>query len=407
MENAGVAGGEGKGILKGMKILVCSWNYPPVVGGIEVVAEQVAEGLHGLGHEVTVLAAALPAGAAEAEGTVEVARAAKKGIPRFLLHAVREGGRRIRKERPDWIVCPSLTSAPAGWWLSKRYGVPYAVLVHGSDLLLESKAYQAGIRPLLKGARVVFANSRNTARLAREKGVEEARIRVVCPGVVMQEAGGAGAGGVSEKMKALVAEAAGKPVLLSVGRLVKRKGVLEFLRDVMPRVRAALPDAQYWVVGGEPGASLIHRERIGGVLEAAIRETGQEASVKLLGRLPEADLEAAYAASKLFVFPCLDIPHDIEGFGIVVLEAALKRVPAVATRCGGIPDAVEEGATGVLVPPGDPEAMAEAIVALLKDPERIARMGEAGERRAREEFNWGAVSARYAAALEEALAAGR
>ena len=67
------------------------------------------------------------------------------------------------------------------------------MLVHGSDLLLESKAYQAGIRPLLKGARVVFANSRNTARLAREKGVEEARIRVVCPGVVMQEAGGAGA----------------------------------------------------------------------------------------------------------------------------------------------------------------------------------------------------------------------
>ena len=94
LENAGVAGGEGKGILGGMKILVCSWNYPPVVGGIEVVAEQVAEGLHGLGHEVTVLAAALPAGAAEADGTVEVARAAKKGIPRFLLHAVREGGRR-------------------------------------------------------------------------------------------------------------------------------------------------------------------------------------------------------------------------------------------------------------------------------------------------------------------------
>jgi phosphatidylinositol alpha-1,6-mannosyltransferase len=278
------------------------------------------------------------------------------------------------------------------------------VIAYGSDLVLESRVYQTAIRPLLRGARRVFPISRKTTELLLGKGVKEERVRLICPGVVEAPAA---EGEASAKMKALAAEAAGKPVLLSVGRLVKRKGVLEFIRDVMPRVRAALPDVQYWVVGGEPGASLIHRERIGGALEAAIRETGQEASVKLLGRLPEADLEAAYAASKLFVFPCLDIPHDIEGFGFVVLEAALKRVPAVATRCGGIPDAVEEGATGVLVPPGDPEAMAEAIVALLKDPERIARMGEAGERRAREEFNWGAVSARYAAALEEALAAGR
>ncbi len=387
-----------------MKILVCSWNYPPVVGGIEQVAQQTALGLHRLGHEVTVLAAALPEGAAEVPGDgVEVVRAAKKGIPRFLLHAVREGARRIKRERPDWIFCTSLTSAPAGWILSKRFGVPYAVIAYGSDLVLESRVYQTAIRPLLRGARRVFPISRKTTELLLGKGVKEERVRLVCPGVVEAPAA---EGEASAKMKALAAEAAGKPVLLSVGRLVKRKGVLEFIRDVMPRVRAALPDVQYWVVGGEPGASLIHRERIGGALEAAIRETGQEASVKLLGRLPDADLEAAYAASKLFVFPCLDIPHDIEGFGIVVLEAALKRVPSVATRCGGIPDAVEEGETGVLVPPGDPEAMADAIVSLLKDPGRLARMGEAGERRAREVFNWGAVSARYAAALEEALGEG-
>lgn len=387
-----------------MKILVCSWNYPPVVGGIEVVAEQVAEGLHRLGHEVTVLAAALPAGAAEAAGTVEVARAAKKGIPRFLLHAVGEGARRIRRERPDWILCPSLTSAPAAWWLSRRFGVPYAVLVHGSDILLQSKVYQAAIRPLLRGAALLFANSRNTADLLEKRRLGRGPIRVVCPGVTPPPPPGTEAGG---KMKTLVAEAAGKPVLLSVGRLVKRKGVLEFIRDVMPRVRAEVPDAQYWVVGGEPGASLIHSERIGSALEETIRATGQEGAVKLLGRLPEADLAAAYAASKLFMFPCLDLPHDIEGFGIVVLEAALRRVPSVATRCGGIPDAVEEGVTGVLVPPGDPEAMATAVVRLLRDPARISSMGEAGERRAREEFNWGAVSARYAAALEEVLAAVR
>lgn len=390
----------GKEYGKRMKILVCSWNYPPVVGGIEVVAEQVAEGLHALGHRVAVLAAALPAEMPEVAGRVEVARAARKGIPRFLLHAVREGSRRLRKEKPDWILCPSLTSAPAAWWLSRRSGVPYAVLVHGSDILLQSKVYQAAIRPLLRGAALLFANSRNTADLLAKRGLDRARIRVVCPGVTPPPPPGTEPG---EAMKKLVAEAAGKPVLLSVGRLVKRKGVLEFIRDVMPRVRAEVPDAQYWVVGGEPGASLIHSERIGSALEETIRATGQEESVKLLGRLPEADLAAAYAAAKLFVFPCLDLPHDIEGFGIVVLEAALRRVPAVATRCGGIPDAVEEGVTGELVPPGDPAAMADTIVRLLRQPERLAAMGEAGERRAREVFNWGAVAARYAAGIEDAL----
>ena len=122
--------------------------------------------------------------------------------------------------------------------------------------------------------------------------------------------------------------------------------------------------------------------------------------------MPEADLAAAYSAAKLFVFPCLDLPHDIEGFGIVVLEAALRRVPAVATRCGGIPDAVEEGVTGELVPPGNPEAMAEAVVRLLRHPERLAAMGEAGERRAREVFNWAAVAGRYAEGLAGALEKG-
>jgi phosphatidylinositol alpha-1,6-mannosyltransferase len=386
-----------------MKILVCSWNYPPVVGGIEQVSQQIAEGLHALGHQVTVLAAALPEGARETEGGTEVSRAAKKGIPRFLLHAVREGARRIRKERPDWIFCTSLTSAPAGWVLSRRFRVPYAVVAYGSDLVLQSKVYQMAIRPLLRGARLVFPISRRTTDLLLGKGVKEERVRLVCPGVV-PPAAGSGAGEASEKIRGLAAAAAGKPVLLSVGRLVKRKGVLEFIRDVMPRVRAEIPDAQYWVVGGEPGASLIHHERIGSALEETIRATGQEDSVRLLGRLPEADLAAVYAAAKLFVFPCLDLPHDIEGFGIVVLEAALRRVPAVATRCGGIPDAVEEGVTGELVPPGNPGAMAEAIVRLLRQPERLAAMGEAGERRAREVFAWSAVAGRYAAALEEELA---
>lgn len=386
-----------------MNILFCTWNYPPVVGGIEQVAHYTALELHQAGHHVEILAAAAPAGdipAIDQTDGIPIFRAQKKGIPRFLLHAVREGNRRIRAHRPDWIFCPSLTSAPAAWLLSKRHHIPYAVCIYGSDIVLASKTYQLGIRPLLTSAKRLFPISRATTELLTRRGIPEDRICMICPGVTPPPPPDTEP---SDKIKALAQAATGAPVVLTVGRLVRRKGVLEFIRDVFPLLKKRLPQAQYWVVGGEPKASLIHQERIGDQLEAARQASGYADSIHLLGRCSDADLDWAYRTASVFVLPCLDLPHDVEGFGIVLLEAALKNVPSVATRCGGIPDAVLDGETGLLVPPGQPEAMAETLADLLQQPERLATMGRAGERRAREFFNWTAVAARYAAALQAAL----
>ncbi|HOU21791.1 MAG TPA: glycosyltransferase, partial [Kiritimatiellia bacterium] len=93
--------------------------------------------------------------------------------------------------------------------------------------------------------------------------------------------------------------------------------------------------------------------------------------------------------------------------GIVILEAALKGVPAIATRSGGIPDAISEDRTGVLVPPGQPQTMAEAIAGLLQNPERLKGLGAAARQRTLSEFRWDAVAARYEAGLQDMLAVGR
>ena len=385
-----------------MNLLVLTWNYPPTVGGIEQVAHHTATGLRRRGHPVRVVAAALPPGTqATEEQSGSVWRARTKGIPAFLRHACFTGLKLIRQERPDVLLCPSLTSAPAAWVLAKLTRVPYAIQIHGSDILLPRRAYQLAIAPLLSGARMLFTNSQNTADLLKRRGLDPARIRVVCPGVTPPPPPSAQP---SAEILRLLEETAGRLTLVTVGRLIRRKGILEFIEQTLPLLRERIPDLLYLVVGGEAKSSLIHSERIGDRLTAAIRNGGHENHAKLLGRLSDADLDRVYRRANLFVLPCLDDPHDVEGFGIVILEAALQGVPAVATRCGGIPDAVADGQTGVLVEPGRPREMAEAICGLLRNPGRTKELGEAARRRTLAEFTWEAIAARYEAGLRDMFA---
>ena len=329
-------------------------------------------------------------------------RAARPGILRFLLHAVSAGSRLIRQSRPDVLLCPSLTSAPAAWLLSRLVRVPYAILIHGSDILLPRRAYQFAIGPLLSNARMLFANSQNTADLLKRRRLDPGRIRVVCPGVTPPPPSSAQP---SANVLRFLEETAGRPTLLTVGRLIRRKGIGEFITQTLPLLRERLPDLLYLVVGGEAKASLIHRERIREELNAAIRNGGHGNHARLLGSLSGADLDRIYRRADLFVLPCLDDPGDVEGFGIAILEAALQGVPAVATRCGGIPDAIADGKTGVLVEPGRPREMADAIAALLGQPDRLKSLGLAAKRRTLAEFTWEAVAARYEAGLRAMLAA--
>lgn len=387
-----------------MKLLMLTWNYPPAIGGIEQVAHYTAVGLRDLGHDVRVIAPALPADAPEtADPSIPVFRARHKGIPRFLLHAVFAGRRLIRQFKPDVLLCPSLTSAPAAWILSKLTRVPYAIQIHGSDILLPRRLYQFVISPLLSGAKRLFANSQNTAELLKRRGLDPARIRVVCPGVTPPPPPSAQPSGALVR---LLEETAGRPTLVTVGRLIRRKGIREFIESVLPLLRERVPNLLYLVVGGEAKASLIHSERIWDSLTAAIRNGGHDQHAKLLGQLTNADLDLVYRRADLFVLPCVDDPNDVEGFGIVILEAALHGVPGVATRCGGIPDAIADGKTGVLVAPGHPREMADALCGLLQHSERMKELGEAARRRALAEFTWGAVAARYEAGLQEMLAPG-
>jgi glycosyltransferase involved in cell wall biosynthesis len=180
------------------------------------------------------------------------------------------------------------------------------------------------------------------------------------------------------------ADPAARPTVLTVARLDPQKGLHHLVSAA-----ALVPEARLMVVGDGP-------ER--GALEARIAQLGLGDRVHLLGF--RSDIPELLAGCDLFVLPSL-----FEGLPLSILEAMAAAKPVVATAIGGNDEAVVNGTTGVLVPPADPRALADAIRALLSDPERRRRFGEAGRRRAEDEFSATAMVRRVAAVYDELLAA--
>jgi phosphatidylinositol alpha-1,6-mannosyltransferase len=171
-----------------------------------------------------------------------------------------------------------------------------------------------------------------------------------------------------------------RPVVVCVSRLVPRKGQ-DTLILAMPAILARVPDAVLLVVGGGPYA---------GQLKKLAAETGVQDSVRFTGPVPWEELPAHYGAGDVFAMPCRTRRGglDVEGLGIVYLEASATGLPVVAGDSGGAPDAVLDGETGWVVRGGSAEESADRIVTLLRDPALRRRMGERGRAWVEEKWRW-------------------
>lgn len=381
-----------------MNILLLAWNFPPTLGGIEYVAKHLHEGLLAAGHGVRVVA---PFVEGVASGP-DVARCPRPGLPAFLCYSFIKGYTLGRRLRPDVIVCPSVVTAPAAYLLSHLLRRPYVVLVHGSDILRRGRLYQPAVRFLLRKATRLAANSHYTKGLLQEAGCNPGLVHVIHPGVSC----GAFEAPGSAHSSPFVSRFEGRRVLLSVARLIRRKGILEFVTHVMPQLVRTFPDVLFLVVGDDATRSLAHKERMRAKIERRVRDLGLENHVFLMGCLPDTELMHHYRRAEVFVLPCLDMPDDVEGFGIVFLEAALAGAPSVATRVGGIPEAIVNGQTGVLTEPGDFPGLEKAISTLLRDESSRRRFAERGARRARDLFDWPLVISEYVTLFEQSRKSG-
>jgi phosphatidylinositol alpha-1,6-mannosyltransferase len=337
-----------------LRVLLITRNLPPLRGGMERLNRHMALEL-AKQFDVAVVGprgcrAVLP----DAIGVREVSA---KPLWRFFAGALRQGVASARRFRPDVVLAGSGLAAPFAWLAASTIGARVVVYVHGLDLIADHRVYRWCWRPFIRRADLCIANSRNTQRLAESIGVPSQRIAIVHPGVDMptHETGSA------NDFRARF-DLGDRPLMLSVGRLIARKGLLEFVENVLPRIVAEVPDACLVVLGDEvpdllQGSSIGLGERI----RRRAAELGIERNLRFIGPQDDATLASAYRAAAVHVFPVRDVSGDVEGFGMVAIEAAAHGLPTVAFAVGGVPDAVADGDSGYLLAPGDYPGFAERV----------------------------------------------
>lgn len=272
-----------------------------------------------------------------------------------------------------------------GFALGRIFRKPYAVVLHGLDITYSNALFQSLIPPFVHKADVVFCISHAAADEAVKRGVNKAKIRVIPLGITDDKRI------PREKARPQLVKAVKinnrKTVLLTVGRLVERKGVAWFVESVMPKLVKKYPGVVYLVVGG-------------GEDEARIKESiavnNLEKNVKLLGQVPDKMLPILYNGADVFVQPNIIVPGDVEGFGRVLLEASLCELPVVATGIEGIRDAVSDGVNGVLVTkPKDVAAFVTKISAFLDDKKYARAFGRKSRTYTLKYFQWSSITEKY------------
>jgi phosphatidyl-myo-inositol dimannoside synthase len=201
-------------------------------------------------------------------------------------------------------------------------------------------------------------------------------LRRLAPGVDIQ-AYHPGVDGAEVRRRHQLAD---RPVVVCVSRLVPRKGQDTLIR-ALPAILRRVPDAVLLVVGGGPYRDRLHR---------LVRQAGVADSVRFTGSVPWSELPAHYAAGDVYAMPCRTRLGglDVEGFGIVYLEASASGLPVVAGDSGGAPDAVRDGETGYVVDGRAPAAVADRVATLLADRDLARRLGAAGRAWVQRQWCW-------------------
>lgn len=382
-----------------LRVMLVTRNFPPLLGGMERFNQRLF-GEIARGADVALCG---PAGcAAYAPPNCETAEARGSNLGVFLVRLALAARRTARRFRPHIVLAGSGLTAPIALMAARAVGARYGVFVYGLDLVVRSPIYQTLWMPTIRKAAFIFPISEYTRSVAIERGLDARRMNLITPGVD-PPAGPAPDAAAFRARYSLE----GRPILLTVGRLTNRKGVAEFVEKSLPAIVRRFPRAVLVVVGGEPSDALAGNR--GGATErvrAAAAANGTTENVLLLGRCEDDVVAAAFAAADVHVFPVIEIPGDVEGFGMVAIEAASQGVPTVAFRVGGIPDAIEDGVSGRLIAPSDYAALSDAIGQYLASPGDRTALRDACIAHARA-FDWRVIGGRLMHVLEEAVAASR
>ncbi|MBX6311515.1 MAG: glycosyltransferase family 4 protein [Isosphaeraceae bacterium] len=370
-------------------------SYPTISGegGIGTYTRHLALALAALGHEVHVLT---PGSAARIvrDGPVMVHLTRSDYIP-ILERMIPGSGaccrigiamrRLVKQHKLDIVEFPNWEGLGLGFTWGRP--VPIVVRLHTSSLesliidgLVPHRAAQWEVsreRWLALRADALVTHSRaHRSAMANELAVDDRRISVIPHGIPIHPG--------FQKPPCQ----SGEFTVAYLGRLERRKGTIHLLQAI-PAVLRSVPEAHFVLIGADrphcPGGRT-HAQYINEELPAEV-----QARIRLIGRLPDEEVDRWLQRADLFVAPSL-----YESFGLVFLEAMRWGTPVIGTRVGGIPEIIDDGETGLLVPAESPGELAEAIIALLRDERRRRQMGEAGRRKVEMTFGIEGIARRVA-----------
>lgn len=308
----------------------------------------------------------------------------------FLICALARGLLAAKGGSYTLVLGGSGVVAPVTRMVARVAGAKSSLFVHGLDLVAASSIYQRLFVPAIRQHDLIIANSENTRRLAIERGCHEAAVSIVNPGCLLPEPGTAPNVDTLRSDNALD----DARIVLFVGRMIRRKGLLPFIREAWPHIAMRVDQAKLVVVGDSP-ADALHRDASDArELDSAVAAAPPD-SIRFLGKVDDDVLAACYASADCLVFPLIPVDGDVEGFGMVATEAASWGTPTIAFRVGGVADAISDELSGRLISPGDYESFAEAVIdACTQQP-----YDEDDIRQFASEFSW----PRYAKKLRRAL----
>ena len=373
-----------------MNVLIPTADYPPIEGGISSVTMHLARELAALGHEVTVIAPYFPdMEVFDASEPVTVVRFRGYGLGWFRFFPMLTATwPRLRDA--DLVLGINVAYGGVLGLLGTRFRqIPYATFAYGYEFLKFVNTPLIGrlLRKVYANAKAVVAISQFTRDQLAAFGADHCNVAVVYPGAI--SAAEVSDGLLATTRQRFVLE--GCRVILAVGRLIPRKGHMTLVR-ALPQVLERIPNIRVVIVGQGPTLPDLCRE----ANKLNVRE-----HVLFPGRLEDDEVAALYAVCDLFVLPTrAGEGGQVEGFGLVFTEAHAHGKPVIAGRSGGVPEAVLDGETGLVVEPDAPDVLADAVIRLLENPELARRLGENGRRRVEEELNWREFTRRLMAETE-------
>jgi len=343
------------------EILFISRNYPPRIGGLEAYSYNLIKHFSQQ-HSVTKI----------------VLGKSRRHLLWFMPYALLKATYWSQRERISRIhLCDGFLSVLGV--LLKFFGLSnVSVTIHGLDITFRNSFYQSLIPRCVGRLDKIICVSRHTREECLDRGIPAEKIHVIPNGIDPADFQ------VSQSRERCRAEAAerlgvsveGKKILLTVGRLVPRKGVAWFVEEVMPRLDGSY---LYLVAGEGPDfdriASLVGRCHL-------------QDRVFLLGRVTEDTRNKLFHASDLFIMPNIEVDGDVEGFGIAAIEAGCCGLPVIASDVQGLKDAVLDGRTGFLVEAENAEKFADRVCRTDLDRQAVRSL-------VIETYNWGRIYQRY------------